>query len=925
MLIYFKTTFGENLYMKPQKEINVVNELENFRKYLRGENSEKAKQHLLYPLFHKLFKDKFKIENDARGADIYIEGQLLVESKSGYSQWLDGFYQALHYQKKWGLSYNTILVVANRFVGVWKVNKLPKEAFLLHHKADVHKAPNVIGKENAKVTSQSLKKEIQNSAVYWLEPEDLKGDIFKDAKSITSESYEIKKILNNLDSDRLQINRHNFINTIERMKPFFENPIDAIHCFYTIVAYWDITSVVTERPNEKVSVSGFKGHKGSDDINIQPRKISEFKKFIESQYVFTNEGSGRTADYYFSRFDEVLATIQPEYVKQHGIFFTDDNLSKFALWFVKNNFAKDVHEKYIVFDPAGGSGNLISSWRDKLKHKIISELQPDLLKTIESRMKIDPFHVETGFTIVPKTIENKGLNFIDCSAESYLNELEEAVWHSSHISIDKPIAFLLNPPYKSTDENSKERDSLEANYKVHESIMAITGQDAGKERYISFLGQILNISKEQATKNEKLHPIVLVFTPTSWLFPKQTYVPFRNIWDKHFKFHSGFIVTSNEWFKLSGKWGVTFTIWTYNENENKHINKIKLLDLTHLKKDDLDLEWEKRNSINAEVKKAIRGAKKITLDNSRGSIKDWVGQKMYDFKRDATQKEMESGEVFGGLPLKDKRRGNKKTYGISNSEFIGFMDDVTPVRLKSRDDARFSKKQEFAWFRIDSGFIDLNKSKCFNGAPDQKGYCAYNLDSAKKIFTWFTITKALNGVYPIWANQNEIWKPNIIRKYENYWHSLCFAFVLAENRCVVTKFEENNPVKDAPEIFVNNPLCPTNKESFWTKVLDKQIISKPSAAKDLVDVIKLLYKNWNLKYCKGQTIYSVGLHDEPYFRYFNYRDFLTPYSGLIQIRKYAELNSDQYLLDQFKEISERTKKVKSELHRLLIDEFKYFE
>ena len=107
--------------------------------------------------------------------------------------------------------------------------------------------------------------------------------------------------------------------------------------------------------------------------------------------------------------------------------------------------------------------------------------------------------------------------------------------------------------------------------------------------------------------------------------------------------------------------------------------------------------------------------------------------------------------------------------------------------------------------------------------------------------------------------------------------------------------------------------------------MDKEIIGKPSAAKELVDAIKHLYKNWNLKYCKGQFIYNTGLHDEPYFKYFDYKDFLTPYSGLIQIRKYAENEGDENLLTQFKEISELTKKVKAELYRLLVHEFEYFE
>ena len=488
---------------------SVVFELESFRQYLRSQSNENAKTPLLHPLFRKLFGDKFKIESDAHGADVYVEGQIIVESKTSYDQWLDGFYQALHYQKKFGMAYNTIMVVAHQFVAIWKVDKLPELAVILNHQASAQTAPNVVGKENSRRTANSLKVEIKEAAFYWLDPNDLKGSFFE-SKDITTESYEILKILRNLDSDRLQVNTHNFIQAIERMKPMFETPIAAVHCFYSIVAYWDITSTVTEKSNGKISVTGFKGKKGSDDIAIAPRKIESLKKFIETQYIFTNEGSGLTVDYYFSRFDEVLAKIDPEYVKQHGIFFTNDNLSKFALWTVKEQFAEELDENYIVLDPAGGSGNLISSWRGKLKHKIISELQPDLLQIIERRMQADPWQIEKGFTIIPRTSENKGLNFLDCSAEDYLNELKKELT-LKNISFDKPIAFLLNPPYKNTDENVKARENTASEYEIHPSILELTGPDAGKERYLAFLGQILNISRIQAQETVEVEHFLARF------------------------------------------------------------------------------------------------------------------------------------------------------------------------------------------------------------------------------------------------------------------------------------------------------------------------------------------------------------------------------------------------------------------------------
>jgi hypothetical protein len=187
------------------------------------------------------------------------------------------------------------------------------------------------------------------------------------------------------------------------------------------------------------------------------------------------------------------------------------------------------------------------------------------------------------------------------------------------------------------------------------------------------------------------------------------------------------------------------------------------------------------------------------------------------------------------------------------------------------------------------------------------------------------MTKALNGRYPVWANQFDIWAPNILKQKEGYFYSLCFSFGLAENRCVVAKFEKDNPVKGAPEVFVDNPLCPINPESFWSTTLDSEIVVRPKLAGELVGLVTELYKNWNQKYCKGQLLYSVGLQDEPYFKYFDYKDFVTPYSGLIQIKKYAELHNAEDLVNLFDKVTAKAKETREEIYRLLTQEFAYFE
>ena len=100
---------------------------------------------------------------------------------------------------------------------------------------------------------------------------------------------------------------------------------------------------------------------------------------------------------------------------------------------------------------------------------------------------------------------------------------------------------------------------------------------------------------------------------------------------------------------------------------------------------------------------------------------------------------------------------------------------------------------------------------------------------------------------------------------------------------------------------------------------------KENPAITLINAIKKLYKHWNLNYCKNETLKNVGLQNEPYFKYFNYADFVTPHFGLIQIKKYAELNAAHDLTEQFIEITRLTKGIKEEIYRLLVKEFRYFE
>lgn len=894
--------------------------VEDLKDYLLEPDSEKAKAMKAYAVFRDVFGDRFVYESAAAGADGYVEGKLVLELKSEQKDWCAGLFQALHYAKR-GLAFTHAVVMARHFLALWEVDRLPDDVIRRYRATDPALAPNDAGKRNARETPAAQRKEILAAAKFILP-----DDVFKQGYKNSFAVYEFKNYLTNVDAGRtrLQINPHNFILKIESLGRFFPTPMEAAHCFYTLVNYWDQSSIIPEpyehRPDELL-ISGRNGRKLSPKFSVAPKHHAEFRKFVEGHYVFTNEGSGLSLDYYFSRFDEVLARTYPEFVRQHGIFFTDQNLAQFAIAFALGTASppKDA----VFFDPAGGSGNLVTAQRRSVRYKIVSELQPDLLKIIERRLWFDPEHLQAGFTVVPKTHENRGLNFLDKPAREYYAVLENAL-EEKRVSFDKPLVFLLNPPYKNTDENEGLRAASAADYETDADVSALAGGDAGKERYLAFLAQILLIARVHREKTGKSSTI-MVFTPTSWLIPRPSYETFRAVWDSEFEYVDGFMIKGDEFFKIGGKWPLAFTIWKGREIPVPGLgNVIRTLDLTGLKRTELDVDWNEEDG-NIRKNEILENARAVLPAQKTPVIAKTIPQTMYDFKRDTVKAERELRIVYGGLPLRDPRRTNKKTYGAANAEFPGLMDDCTPVRVKQDKHGRLSPHPNRVWFRLDAPFKDFNKSKCFNAPPDNRGYCAYDLPSAKALFEWFALTKTLNGRYPIWANQLDLWPPTIRPEDQAAWEALCFAFALAENRCVVTKFPAGDPVPEAPEIYLDNPLAPNHPDGFWQNVLEKPVrTSGNGLAVALADAVAEFYKTWNVHYCKGRTLEYVGLQDEPYFKYFDYPDFLTPHSGLIQLKKYAVNENLTDLLKISEEISSLTKAVREELYRLSVVEGNYF-
>ena len=754
--------------------------------------SEKANEDLILKYFRKIWGSEFTRQKEAKNADGYVPGNFVLELKGKKSDWLAGFFQGIAYSKD--LSFSQVIVATRNFLTIWNLDDVDNK--MIEEVITSKGAPNAIGKRLAK-KYKAYSKNILNKAVWNLSIDFESKLLAPSFGSIEKEFKSFEKTVKSGVKKRKKITVKNFHSFLEEMKPFFDpsKPIRTVRAFYSMIFSWDESSVLEVSQKNKTQAT----LKGEVIDDLIPGKRLMFKKLVEGHYIHIEEGED--LDDFFALYDKAIDAVDSEFRIKNGIFFTDLNLSKLMMWLVRDLLG-DIGENHLVVDPACGSGNLVTNWRSplELRHKVVSEIEPELLYTVEKRMKGDKWH-NGKYTVVPKVSENKGLNFLDKSAEDYLEVLKNYLAEKGHAPT-KPIAFLCNPPYRSDDDQSAERIS----YNIHDSIIDLIGNDCAKERSSCFLAQMKLICEKATDAGFPDDSLLLLFTGTSWLSQRQIYQNIRSEIFGEFEDVGGAIVNSKEFFDVKGKFPIAFTVWRYKGKKARldEFRPIPLVDLTWLKKKELtDINWQDEKNYNKECESIFNDERsiEITLGTTRTSLKSWSGLTRFDFQREKRKAEKKDPNFQCGLPSGDRRHARKKTLGECDGEFIGFMDDVTPCRIKKDSGG-------VPWFRLNNQFMDVNKTRCFSGPPDKYAYSAGDWNRSKLVFSWFAVgrTFAYQG-YPMWCNADDLWAFDIHSFSEETIRQV-FAIGFADNECIECEFPAKNPVKESKEISISNPMSP---------------------------------------------------------------------------------------------------------------------
>ena len=870
--------------------------IEDLVKYLSAP-AEKANEDQAIGFFRDIFGAKFTRQKEAERSDGYVAGNFVLELKGSTCDWFAGLLQGLAYGKE--LDFIKVVVAANDFLAVWYINDIPAD--INDAVAKSSGAPNAVGKTLAK-KFKNRQKEILNTASYQLDSAFLPSKNTLFSRDLSNLKHSIDKLKDTLQAGtrkRQRISLKNFTSILKSMRPFFDDaqPLLAVRAFYSIIFGWDEGSKVqiSQKKTDSVSVNG------ESVSGLKPDRREEFKLFVENHYVSDDKVPSK--DVFFAHFDQALDAIDPEFRIKHGIFFTDLDLSRFAMWFVKRELG-DIGKNYMVIDPACGSGNLVTNWRSplELRHKVVSEIEPELLFAVERRMLGDEWH-NGKFTVVPKVSEAKGLNFLDKSAEEYVDILKGYLKEKG-LKPDKPIAFLCNPPYRSDDDQAASSIS----YGVHPSIVDLTGNDGASERYCCFLAQMKLICEQAESSGLPGNSLLLLFTKAAWLTDRPVFQKIRSEILGAFEDVGGIIVNGKEFFDVKGAFPVAFTIWKHNSSRKQLDNSrpIDLVDLTWVKRGHLSsIDWVDASKYPDECEKILADklSPKVSFGVPRDNIKVWSGLSTKDFKRDRRKNETDRTTI-GGLPAGDRRRENKKTYGESVGLGVGFMDELGPCRV--RDDSKGRP-----WFHLDNRFMRSRGLRCFSGPPDNRGFSAHDFEQASRLFIWFALgrTFASEG-YPMWVDALEMWGLNPTSEVVR----MAFAIGFAENECVETTFPANNPIKGAPELFVPNPMSPNSNQSFWSTTMKAAFEKGDSPAHNLVKAVNTVYSKWK-KHLGDKHQITVS-YERPYFIG---KGKLSANSGIVQIRDYAKHFNSAELLSLLDDCQAKLTQLKKQFHEMLLD------
>jgi hypothetical protein len=329
--------------------------------------------------------------------------------------------------------------------------------------------------------------------------------------------------------------------------------------------------------------------KAFHEVNLKSREV--FQSFFSH---FSREYTPKQREHLTAVVDRL---VQDMTRRKQGEFFTPTIWVDKAHEYITSVYGEDWKEKYVVWDPAWGTGNLTRDY--KFKELYVSTLGYSDIQTAE-QMGYNPEAVKFQFDFL-----NDDYDFLPLG-------LKRA------IEGGKQIIVLMNPPYV-TSSNFGETDKKDASKTVQNSLMIAEGWGKSSQNlYAQFLFRIHSLSKLNSN-------IKISFFSPSLFLTGTSFVEFRKKFNSVFGFKKGFLFEAKHFSEVSEDWGINFVCYDNTPNSSKVI-----LDV---------IDVDKNFGLSKIEEKEI-----YNLDNGFPANK-WVREKIKKIKTNSNLPQMKSSLV----------------------------------------------------------------------------------------------------------------------------------------------------------------------------------------------------------------------------------------------------------------------------------------
>lgn len=234
-----------------------------------------------------------------------------------------------------------------------------------------------------------------------------------------------------------------------------------------------------------------------------------------------------------------------------GQFYTPTTFVDKAHRMIEKALGEDWKEKYVVWDNCCGTKNLTRDYR-------FNELYCSTLEQGELDQCTDYNKEAVSFQF---DFLNDGLDKLPAS-------LIEA------LKANKPIVFLLNPPYAGTGSGKgKSKDKGVVKTATNEAMLADNIGACSQNLYAQFLYRIMQIKKQFNLTD--CH--IALFSPTVFL-SGSSWAKFRTVYLNEFAFDNGVIFKASHFADCADGWGISFSLWHNGETADKNNFNYTLID-----------------------------------------------------------------------------------------------------------------------------------------------------------------------------------------------------------------------------------------------------------------------------------------------------------------------------------------------------------